>query len=173
MEARDLLLIGGVSGSGKSVALTALEDAGYHVINNLPPSMLVDTAANLARGGQERVAIALDVKTGPGLPNLADAIARAKEMGWTVRFLFLDTKADTLVKRFSETRRRCIWNLRIAQRPRNAIVKRPSCILRESLRSRGSWHRAIHRNSWMKRSAFARRSSLGTPLMRMPYSTFF
>ena len=106
MEARDLLLIGGVSGSGKSVALTALEDAGYHVINNLPPSMLVDTAANLARGGQERVAIALDVKTGPGLPNLADAIARAKEMGWTVRFLFLDTKADTLVKRFSETRRR-------------------------------------------------------------------
>ncbi|MFO1415101.1 MAG: RNase adapter RapZ [Burkholderiales bacterium] len=106
MTARDLLLVGGVSGSGKSVALTALEDAGYHVINNLPPSMLVDTAANLARGGQERVAIALDVKTGPGLPNLADAIAQSRAMGWTVRFLYLDTKADTLVKRFSETRRR-------------------------------------------------------------------
>jgi RNase adapter protein RapZ len=102
----DLLLIGGVSGSGKSVALTALEDSGYHVINNLPPSMLVDTAANLARGGQSRVAIALDVKTGPGLPNLVHAITAAREIGWTVRFLYLDTKTDALVKRFSETRRR-------------------------------------------------------------------
>jgi RNase adapter protein RapZ len=102
----DLLLIGGVSGSGKSVALTTLEDSGYHVINNLPPSMLVDTAANLAGGGQDRVALALDVRTGPGLPNLAEAIGKARAMGWTVRFLYLDTKVDTLVKRFSETRRR-------------------------------------------------------------------
>lgn len=102
----DLLLIGGVSGSGKSVALTTLEDSGYHVINNLPPSMLVDTAANLAGGGQERVALALDVRTGPGLPNLAEAIGKARAMGWTVRFLYLDAKVDTLVKRFSETRRR-------------------------------------------------------------------
>jgi UPF0042 nucleotide-binding protein len=102
----DLLLIGGVSGSGKSVALAALEDSGYHAINNLPPSMLVDTAANLARSGQERVAVALDVKTGPGLPNLDKAIASIRGAGWTVRFLYLDAKTDTLVKRFSETRRR-------------------------------------------------------------------
>ena len=74
----DLLLIGGVSGSGKSVALAALEDSGYHAINNLPPSMLVDTVADLARSGQERVAVALDVKTGPGLPDLADAIAASQ-----------------------------------------------------------------------------------------------
>ena len=102
----DLLLIGGVSGSGKSVALAALEDSGYHAINNLPPSMLVETVAHLARSGQERVAVALDVKTGPGLPDLAGAIAAAKRAGWTVRFLYLDAKTDTLVKRFSETRRR-------------------------------------------------------------------
>ena len=102
----DLLLIGGVSGSGKSVALAALEDSGYHAINNLPPSMLMQTAASLARSRQARVAVALDVKTGPGLPNLAEAIAAAKTAGWTVRFLYLDTKTDTLVKRFSETRRR-------------------------------------------------------------------
>ena len=67
----DLLLIGGVSGSGKSVALAALEDQGYHAINNLPPSMLVPTLDDLARSGQTRVAIALDVKSGPGLPNLS------------------------------------------------------------------------------------------------------
>ena len=102
----DLLLIGGVSGSGKSVALAALEDSGYHAINNLPPSMLVDTAADLARSGQERVAVALDVKSGPGLPNLAKSIDAIRKSGWTVRFLYLDAKTDTLVKRFSETRRR-------------------------------------------------------------------
>jgi RNase adapter protein RapZ len=102
----DLLLIGGVSGSGKSVALAALEDSGYHAINNLPPSLLVDTAANLAANGQQRVAVVLDVKTGPGFPHLGAAIAAAKHAGWTVRFLYLDAKTDTLVKRFSETRRR-------------------------------------------------------------------
>jgi len=102
----DLLLIGGVSGSGKSVALAALEDSGYHAINNLPPSMLVPTLADLARSGQDRVAIALDVKSGPGLPNLGNAIRDLRAAGWTVRFLYLDAKTDTLVKRFSETRRR-------------------------------------------------------------------
>jgi UPF0042 nucleotide-binding protein len=102
----DLVLIGGVSGSGKSVALAALEDTGYHAINNLPPAMLVDTMANLARSGQTRVAIALDVKTGPGLPGLPQAIREIRALGWNVRFLYLDAKTDTLVKRFSETRRR-------------------------------------------------------------------
>ena len=82
----DLLLIGGVSGSGKSVALAALEDSGYYSVNNLPPSLLADTAAYLARSGQERVAVALDVKTGPGLPGLADAIDVTRRAGWTVRF---------------------------------------------------------------------------------------
>jgi UPF0042 nucleotide-binding protein len=102
----DLLLIGGVSGSGKSVALAALEDSGYHAINNLPPSMLVQTVGSLAQSGQARAAVALDVKTGPGLPEIGKAIAAAKAAGWTVRFLYLDAKTDTLVKRFSETRRR-------------------------------------------------------------------
>lgn len=102
----DLLLIAGVSGSGKSVALAALEDSGYHAISNLPPSLLVATAADLARSGQGRVAVALDVKTGPGLPGLPAAMAALKDAGWTVRLLCLDAKTDTLVKRFSETRRR-------------------------------------------------------------------
>ncbi|MEO6565050.1 MAG: RNase adapter RapZ [Casimicrobiaceae bacterium] len=102
----DLLLIGGVSGSGKSVALTALEDAGYYVVNNLPLPMAAATLVHLAMAGQQRVAISLDVKTGPGLPGLAAAIADARAAGWAVRFVYLDAKVDTLVKRFSETRRR-------------------------------------------------------------------
>ena len=102
----DLLLIGGVSGSGKSVALAAFEDAGYYAVNNLPVPLVVPTADYLARSGQQRVAVALDVKTGPGLPGLADAMAALQKRGWEVRFLYLDATVETLVKRFSETRRR-------------------------------------------------------------------
>jgi len=102
----DLLLIGGVSGSGKSVALGALEDSGYYAVNNLPLPLVTETARYLANAGRDRVAIALDVKTAPGLAGLADTIARLRELAWTVRFLYLDAKTETLVKRFSETRRR-------------------------------------------------------------------
>jgi len=102
----DLLLIGGVSGSGKNVALGALEDSGYYAVNNLPPPLTVETAAYLAKAGRDRVAIALDVKTGPGLSGIPATIAELRTAGWNVRFLYLDAKTETLVKRFSETRRR-------------------------------------------------------------------
>jgi UPF0042 nucleotide-binding protein len=102
----DLVLISGASGSGKSVALTALEDAGYYSVNNLPLPLLVETIDYLKRAGQERVAVALDVKTEPSLAGLESAIAAVKAAGWSVRFVYLDAKTDTLVKRFSETRRR-------------------------------------------------------------------
>jgi len=102
----DLLLIGGVSGSGKNVALGALEDSGYYAVNNLPMSLVELTATYLANSGRSRVAIAIDAKIAPGLSGLAATIARLREIGWSVRFLYLDAKTDTLVKRFSETRRR-------------------------------------------------------------------
>jgi len=102
----DLLLIGGVSGSGKSVALAALEDSGYYAVNNLPLPLVAETAAYLAKANRDRVAIALDVKTAPGLSALPETIAQLKTAGWNVRFLYLDAKTPTLVKRFSETRRR-------------------------------------------------------------------
>jgi UPF0042 nucleotide-binding protein len=102
----DIILIGGVSGSGKNVALAALEDSGYYAVNNLPLPLLLETAAYLAKVDRDRVAVALDIKTGPGLPGLERAIDALKSAGWHVRFLFLDAKVETLVKRFSETRRR-------------------------------------------------------------------
>jgi len=102
----DLLLIGGVSGSGKSVALAALEDSGYYAVNNLPLPLVAETVRYLATAGRDRVAIALDVKTAPGLADLSDTLARLRAAGWSARFLYLDTKTETLVKRFSETRRR-------------------------------------------------------------------
>ena len=102
----NLTLIGGVSGSGKSVALAAFEDAGYYAVNNLPVALLLETADYLQRAGQRRVAIALDVKSGPGLPGLAEAMTALEARGFRVSFLYLDTTVETLVKRFSETRRR-------------------------------------------------------------------
>jgi UPF0042 nucleotide-binding protein len=102
----DLLLIGGVSGSGKSVALAALEDSGYYAVSNLLLSQLPPLLATLKSAAQDRVAIILDVKTEPGLDRLSSCIDAARAHGWMVRFLYLDAKTDTLVKRFSETRRR-------------------------------------------------------------------
>jgi len=102
----DLLLIGGVSGSGKSVALAALEDSGYYAVSNLPLAQLAGLLAHLKNARIDRVAVALDARTGSGLTGLPAAIEAARTEGWTVRFLYLDAKTDTLVKRFSETRRR-------------------------------------------------------------------
>jgi predicted ATPase len=62
----DLLLIGGVSGSGKNVALGALEDSGYYAVNNLPLSLVEATAGYSAKAGRNRVAIALDAKIAAG-----------------------------------------------------------------------------------------------------------
>jgi len=102
----DLLLIGGLSGSGKNVALGALEDSGYYTVNNLPLPLVAATADHLMRSNRDRVAIALDVKSQPGLAGLPDTIDRLKAAGWKVRFLYLDATTPELVKRFSETRRR-------------------------------------------------------------------
>jgi len=107
MMTMDLLLIGGLSGSGKNVALGALEDSGYYAVNNLPLPLVAETAKYLADAGRDRVAIALDVKTTPGLNDLPDTLAHLRGTSdWNVRFLYLDAKTETLVKRFSETRRR-------------------------------------------------------------------
>lgn len=102
----DVILIGGVSGSGKSVALGALEDFGYYAVANLPLSLVAETADFLRRAGQDRIAVTFDLKTGAGLDGLPEAMAALRAAGWSVRFLLLDAKTDTLVKRFSETRRR-------------------------------------------------------------------
>jgi RNase adapter protein RapZ len=102
----DVILIGGVSGSGKSVALGALEDSGYYAVANLPLSLVAETASFLRRAGQDRIAVTFDLKTGAGLDGVDEAMAALRAAGWSVRFLVLDARTDTLVKRFSETRRR-------------------------------------------------------------------
>ncbi|WP_019559807.1 RNase adapter RapZ [Caldimonas manganoxidans] len=103
---RELVLITGISGSGKSVALHALEDAGYFCVDNLPAELLEPCVRLVHEKGSARVAIAADVRAVQSLPLLKPALARLREQGVAVRPVFLDASTDTLVRRFSETRRR-------------------------------------------------------------------
>ena len=101
-----LVLITGLSGSGKSVALNVLEDSGYYYVDNLPARLLPQTVGYLAGAGHPRVAISVELRSAEALAELPRQIADFRERGHDVRVLFLEAKTDTLIKRFSETRRR-------------------------------------------------------------------
>jgi RNase adapter protein RapZ len=104
--ALEVVLITGMSGSGKSVALHALEDAGYYCVDNLPPELLLSFIALEQQNSAERVAIAMDVRSATSLPLVPKQLRDLKKQGVEIRPLFLDATTDTLVRRFSETRRR-------------------------------------------------------------------
>ncbi|MEW5942882.1 MAG: RNase adapter RapZ [Pseudomonadota bacterium] len=101
-----LILISGLSGSGKSIALNVLEDSGYYCVDNLPVQLLLPTIRHLRDTGCLRAAVSIDVRSGSGLQQLPQHAAELKEEGVDVRILFLEAGTETLVKRFSETRRR-------------------------------------------------------------------
>jgi UPF0042 nucleotide-binding protein len=100
-----LVLISGLSGSGKSVALKVLEDAGFYCIDNLPAPLLPETMEHMRLYGVRDTAVSIDARSGANLVDLRrelDALRARME----VRALFLTAREDTLVRRFSETRRR-------------------------------------------------------------------
>ena len=102
----ELVLITGMSGSGKSVALRALEDAGYYCVDNLPPELLLSFVALEQANSSKHVAIAMDVRSATSLPLVPVQLKELRAQGVNIRSLFLDSTTDTLVRRFSETRRR-------------------------------------------------------------------
>ena len=102
----DLVLITGMSGSGKSVALHALEDAGYYCVDNLPPELLTAFIALQHEQQATRVAIAMDVRSGVSLPIVPQQLEALRADGVSLRSLFLDATTDALLRRYSETRRR-------------------------------------------------------------------
>ncbi len=102
----DLVLITGMSGSGKSVALHALEDAGYYCVDNLPPELLTPFIALQHAQNTQRVAIAMDVRSGVSLPIVPQQLEALRNDGVSLRSLFLDATTDALLRRYSETRRR-------------------------------------------------------------------
>jgi UPF0042 nucleotide-binding protein len=101
-----LVLISGLSGSGKSIALKALEDAGYYVVDNLPAMLLPQLVDVLRNAGYARCAVAVDVRSGESIAALPGQMKLLRDLIEDLRFIFLDSRDDTLIARFSETRRR-------------------------------------------------------------------
>jgi UPF0042 nucleotide-binding protein len=118
----DMVLITGMSGSGKSVALHALEDAGYYCVDNLPPELLLSFVALEKQHGASKVAIAMDVRSAVSLPQVPQQLRQMREQGVAVQSVFLDASTDTLVRRFSETRRLHPLSRRDASDQQRALV---------------------------------------------------
>jgi len=108
MNRLDIVLLTGISGSGKSVALNALEDAGYFCVDNLPPELLrgmIHLEQQRDEALRRKVAVSVDVRSAHSLPHLMPVLAELNQEGHNVRSVFLDASTDALVRRFSETRR--------------------------------------------------------------------
>ena len=100
-----LFLISGLSGSGKSVALKVLEDSGFYCVDNLPADLLAALVEHLQHAGYSNIAVSIDVRSANSVQRLPPLLQQIRQNGVDVHVLFLDAQNDTLVKRFSETRR--------------------------------------------------------------------
>jgi len=101
-----IVLVSGLSGSGKSIAIAVLEDVGYYCVDNLPLAMLQPLVDYLKQEGHERIAIAIDARSSASFAHLPQIAETLREQGADLRVIFLEAKTLSLVKRFSETRRR-------------------------------------------------------------------
>lgn len=101
----ELIIVTGLSGSGKSIALRVLEDSGFYCIDNLPATLLPQISHHLDAANQNKVAISIDSRSA-ALETLPNAIEMLKNSGISVQVLFLESSVEILVKRFSETRRK-------------------------------------------------------------------
>lgn len=100
-----IFIITGISGSGKSVALHALEDAGYDCVDNLPVNLLESLVQSLENSGSQKIAVAIDARRGISIQELPSILEKLQNK-YSVNVIFLNASTETLVKRFSETRRR-------------------------------------------------------------------
>ena len=119
----DLVLITGLSGSGKSIALNVLADAGYYCVDNLPGKLFSALVDTLSASGTRHLALTMDARSGDDLADFPAHIENLRQRGIQFRMLYLDAKDDTLIKRFSETRRRHPLS--------DGRMTLPECIVRE------------------------------------------
>ncbi|HAS64413.1 MAG TPA: RNase adapter RapZ [Vibrio sp.] len=99
-----LIVVSGQSGAGKSVALRVLEDLGYYCVDNLPVNLL-DVFVQSIQGSKQNVAVSIDIRNLPEEPTLVNDVLAKLKQDSDVSVLFLDANKDTLLKRYSETRR--------------------------------------------------------------------
>ncbi len=103
--AKELVIVTGISGSGKASALKAFEDLGFHAVDNLPLELLPDFAALVGKSTEiQNAVIVVDVREGQTLDRLPEILKRVKTLLHT-RVVFLDAQDAVLVRRYSETRR--------------------------------------------------------------------
>ena len=102
-----ILLVSGLSGSGKSVALDTLEDHGFHCVDNMPPPLLPDYVRAQTQLGTEQAAIGIDARArAEDLQRLPDLLEEIRAQACATTVIFLDAGTDTLIRRYSDTRRR-------------------------------------------------------------------
>jgi UPF0042 nucleotide-binding protein len=101
-----LILITGMSGSGKSIALNALEDLGFYCVDNLPAKVLPEVVEYLRDSNHVHSAIGVDVRSRETLPLLPQHLLVLRASDIEVELIYLEASTETLVKRYSETRRR-------------------------------------------------------------------
>lgn len=110
LDQKRLIIVSGLSGSGKSVALHVLEDLGYYCIDNMPAALLKSLLDEVTKPGENsanRIAVGVDARNRrQDLEALPELIAELKNTGIQTEVLYLQANDDTLLKRYSETRRR-------------------------------------------------------------------
>ncbi len=99
------IVVTGLAGSGKSVVLKVLEDAGYYCVDNLPVLFVLEVILFLRKAGHDKVALSIDVRGGSSFGDLPKVIDQLKAQHIDPRILFLEANTETIVKRFSEARR--------------------------------------------------------------------
>lgn len=128
-----LIVVTGLSGSGKSIAIRQLEDSGFYCIDNLPVSFLTRVATDLKDHGHARVAVSVDARSSSSIPLAREQMAKLAESGWDVRTLFLTASTPCLVRRYSETRRRHPLSLPDAQGHQEKTLSEAISLERELL----------------------------------------
>jgi len=121
----ELLIVSGLSGAGKSVAMNALEDIGYFCIDNIPAGLL-PRFVEFSEAGEvalQKVAIAMDVRGARSSAEIVDALAKLDEQKIEYRILFLDASDDVLQRRYKETRRRHPMSIALGISTQEAIER--------------------------------------------------
>lgn len=103
--ALDLLIVTGMSGAGRSTAARALEDIGWFVVDNLPPSLLSQACTVLSGTDVHHLAVVVDVRGGSMFRSLQRELSTLREAGLDIRVLFLEANDESLVRRFESSRR--------------------------------------------------------------------
>jgi len=102
-----LVVVSGLSGSGKTVAMRTLEDLDYYCVDNLPTGLMPQLVEAVADGHHPRLAVGVDVRNQPDdLKRLPEMLSRLAARGIAYRLVFLDTRDEVLIKRYADTRRR-------------------------------------------------------------------